>query len=414
MFTTVTSTRPARSIAASADTYTLAIRNDAEVAATVNFTASLLPAVPPAAPLAFTAGTLPGNAVTSISTTFTAGNQLATQSFDVTQSELWSLQALSATPGIAATLTGPLGTVASWSDLGLGAAQNAVYLLPKGHYTLTLTNRANISGSATLSLRPLASAVSLDNAPAPSLSAMTVGQQSWYSIDAHSGDTISAGISSAAANSDFLVTVYDASGNRVIYPNTSGGSFTTSYNGQVTVLIQRVANSGGSASLSLSDTAGQGAQPPAVQPGSEVDWKAPAVYYNFSVASDGLVAMEWDNTNYQTYQLTGPNGIDHRWDLQRGRTLAHCRQLPAEVVQRLRPRAIQGGRPDAGDSDHTRNAGLANDECRSAIRVVQRDAGSVAEYLAYGVVGRQLGPNLRVVRSIRQLRHPRQPRPNRV
>ena len=71
--------------AQSAGTYTLAIYNNTATAATVNFTASLIPAVPPAAPLSFDAGTLPSNAASSINTSFTAGNQVATQSFDVTK-----------------------------------------------------------------------------------------------------------------------------------------------------------------------------------------------------------------------------------------------------------------------------------------------------------------------------------------
>ena len=83
------------------------------------------------------------------------------------------------------------------------AGKNSVYFLPAGHYTLTLKNQANISGSVTLALTPFASAASLDAAPAPVLSALTVGQQSWYSLDAHAGDTISAAIASAAANTDF-------------------------------------------------------------------------------------------------------------------------------------------------------------------------------------------------------------------
>ncbi len=266
-------------------------------------------APPPGTPLTFDAGTLPNNAVSSIDTTFTSGNQVATQTFDLTQSGLWSFRVPSAGPSISATLTGPLGTVTNWPDLAQFAGQNLVYFLPAGQYTLTLNNQAALSGSATLALTPFASAVSLDNASAPNLSTMTVGQQSWYSLDAHAGDTFSAAISSAGPDSDFDVSVYNVSGQLVV-SSLSGGSFTTNYAGPVTVLVQRIASSGGSASLSLTDTAGPPSTPlPVVQPGSQVDWQAPAANFSFTVASDGLVAIEWDGGDYQSYQLTGPSGV---------------------------------------------------------------------------------------------------------
>jgi YD repeat-containing protein len=307
---------------AAGGSYTLVLADDS--GAGMDLTPDMA-VTPPGPALHLDLGALDGAVVTDVPVAFDAANQIATIEFDVAASGLWSLGGLTDAGDVLLGLDGPLGNIFRWNEAqggdasggflvpaqgAAGPAADPVAFLAAGHYLLRLYDTGAAGRTVALALRPLAAATAATPGTPVDLGGMAVGDERLLAVDLQANDGFAASL--AGTGSDFVLETIDASGGTNVASGADGISMQSQWAGAAWLLVRRVAADGGAAAatldIELSD--GPDATPlTALAPGAGADWVAPVQHFEFDVAADGWVTLDWENGSYTDWTLEGPDRV---------------------------------------------------------------------------------------------------------
>ncbi|HET7865596.1 MAG TPA: LEPR-XLL domain-containing protein, partial [Burkholderiaceae bacterium] len=255
-------------------------------------------------------GPLSATAPTDLSFTFSAANQPARMEFDVAADGTWAMNVHAAVAGIRGRLAGPRGERLVWDSLQ-NDSFSADYL-EAGHYVLMLDAYQAAGETVTLTMTPLQAVLAAPDG-GTRIDTLEIGESVWLRLPTQPGDTV--GIQLAAGTpgdtQDYEFTLFSAYGQSVFYGSSSGNfQVPRNHGGDVYLRVRRLAHSdAAAATVSLTRQAGTAPDTgTSIALGLEQRWTAPRLSFEFDLAGDGLVALEWLHGNWQTWSLTGPRG----------------------------------------------------------------------------------------------------------
>ena len=224
-------------------------------------------------------------------------------------------------------LVGPRGVVSEWRTFSesRGASASPVYLSAGSHQLrVRLTSQP-----FSLFAAPLASAAVLDAGTPASLAGLAVGASALWHTASERGDAFDF---AAGATDEFAIAAFDAYG-RELYRGTSAtGTFQQGWaTGDVYLRVTRQQVLSTDPVLTVHRTSANLTDPTGIPItlGTPVTTAAPVdtgdgyatQRYEFDLATDGPIVMEWEGAADQVWRLTGPRGIETEGPL--GTTLAN-------------------------------------------------------------------------------------------
>jgi subtilase family serine protease len=249
----------------------------------------------------------------------TPGNASGRVEFDIATPSAWSVSGLAGDDALYINLHGPSGQAfyVNWAELA--AHPQSAFLLP-GHYTIEIDSPQRLTTNITLRLDAMANATPVAVGDSIDLAGLELGDSRWVSLNAHAADTLNA-LVGGSASGDYTIEVLDGFGNVLAFQQALSDPLQTVLQRDAT-LVLRITRQGdtlvGMPTLTLA------LQPGLVTPATatpieltqKIDWFAARLDFEFDVATDGWISLNWESGNWACWTLTGPRGTEAQGNIR--------------------------------------------------------------------------------------------------